>query len=305
VPPITNAPGLESRYGVQTPLRSAWPGRRRDFAARARRALRKYGKIAQVSLMERLTYRTDFVLSWSMELTSLLTGILLWEAIYEGAGQAQLSGFDRREMIAYLLLVHMGRMFSRTPGLALRFAYEIRHGTLKNYLLQPLDMFAYQFSRWAGYRLAYLAMSIFPYGVVLFFCRNYFNGFPGLPVVAAYVTASLLGLVVSFCFEAAIGMAGFWFLEVTAFLYVVNAVNYFVSGQMLPLDLLPPFWAAALKLLPFQYLGYFPAVVFMGKVQGEELAYGLLIELAWGLVFFVLSRWLYHRGLRRYSAYGG
>lgn len=60
-----------------------------------------------------------------------------------------------------------------------------------------------------------------------------------------------------------------------------------------------------LKALPFQYLGYFPAVVFLGKVSGPDLARGLLIESAWVVALIALSRWLYGRGLRRYSAYGG
>ena len=32
-------------------------------------------------------------------------------------------------------------------------------------------------------------------------------------------------------------MIGFWFLEVTSFLYIVNTLNFFVSGQMFPLGL--------------------------------------------------------------------
>ena len=60
-------------------------------------------------------------------------------------------------------------------------------------------------------------------------------------------------------------MVGFWFLEVTSFLYVINTLNFFVSGHMFPIDLLPPFWANLFKLLPFQYLAYFPAAVFLGK----------------------------------------
>ena len=39
-------------------------------------------------------------------------------------------------------------------------------------------------------------------------------------------------------------MVGFWFLEVTSFLYIINTLNFFVSGHMFPLDLLPawPGW---------------------------------------------------------------
>jgi ABC-2 type transport system permease protein len=57
--------------------------------------------------------------------------------------------------------------------------------------------------------------------------------------------------------------------------------------------------------MPFQYLAYFPAVIFLRKVEGPELVQGLLIQLAWAVAFVFLTRWLFHRGLRRYSAYGG
>jgi ABC-2 type transport system permease protein len=82
-------------------------------------------------------------------------------------------------------------------------------------------------------------------------------------------------------------------------------LNFFVSGHMFPLDLLPPFWAGVMKALPFQYMAYFPAVVFLGKVRGEALAWGLAIELFWAVAFAWLARWMYVRGLKRYGAYGG
>ncbi len=121
----------------------------------------------------------------------------------------------------------------------------------------------------------------------------------------AYIASLLLAFLVGFFFEATIGMISFWLLEVTSFLYVINTLNFFVSGHMFPLDLLPPFWAGLLKMLPFQDMAYFPATVFLGKIQGTELAYGLLAELAWAVAFIALARVLYRLGLRRYSAYGG
>jgi ABC-2 type transport system permease protein len=268
------------------------------------RALRKYGKIIRVSLIERVTYRGDFFLSTLLRFLPMVTTILLWEAIYTGSQKATLSGFNRREMIAYLLLVHISRMFSSMPGLAPGIARDIREGTLKKYLLQPIDMIAYLVSYRAAHKLAYIATSALPYGLLFFLCRSYFDGWPGLLLIP-YAVSLLLGFVIGFFFEASIGMIGFWFLEVTSFLYVINTLNFFVSGQMFPLDLLPGFWATLLKRLPFQYMAYFPATIFLRKVQGADLAYGLLWEFLWALFFIGLSRWLYRRGLRRYSAYGG
>ena len=52
-------------------------------------------------------------------------------------------------------------------------------------------------------------------------------------------------------------------------------------------------------------MAYFPAAVFLEKVRGPDLVYGLVGEFVWAAVFVVLARWLYRLGLRRYSAYGG
>jgi ABC-2 type transport system permease protein len=100
-------------------------------------------------------------------------------------------------------------------------------------------------------------------------------------------------------------MLGFWFLEVTSLLYVINTLAFFVSGQMFPLDLLGPTWGGVLKALPFQYLAYFPASVFLGKVQGADLWRGLLTALVWVVAFVAMARLLFRAGVRRYSAFGG
>jgi ABC-2 type transport system permease protein len=270
------------------------------------RAVRKYVNIFRVSLIERMAYRGDFLLGTILRFFPVITTILLWKAVFAGNQQKPIAGFTENRMIAYLLLIHISRMFSSMPGLSGAIARDIREGTLKKYLLQPLDMIGYLLSYRAAHKVAYITTSAAPYAGLFLFCSGYFVGlWPDALTLLAYIASLLLAFLIGFFFEASMGMVGFWFLEVTSLLWVVNTVNYFVSGQMFPLDLLGPPWNTILKWLPFQYLAYFPAVVFLGEVQGQALVEGLLMELAWAAVLIVLSRWLFARGLRRYSAYGG
>src|SRR4051812_39404629 len=96
------------------------------------RSLRKYFNIFRASLTERLAYRADFFLSTLLRFLPVLTTILLWHAVYVAAGPGQrLSGYSEDDMIAYLLLVHISRMFSSMPGLAHGIARDIRDGNLK------------------------------------------------------------------------------------------------------------------------------------------------------------------------------
>ena len=266
---------------------------------------RKYSKILRVSLIERMTYRGDFFLGTILRFLPTITTILLWQAIYAGSGKADLAGFNQKQMIAYLLLIHISRMFSSMPGLASGIARDIRDGSLKRYLLQPIDMLTYLLSYRAAHKAAYIVTACLPYGVLFFCFRYYFESFPDAWTFIAYLVSLLLAFVIGFFFEACIGMIGFWFLEVTSLLYIVNTLNFFVSGHMFPLDLLPQPWSGLLRSLPFQYMAYFPAVVFLGRVQGVKLIHGLLGELVWAVVLIVLTRGLYRLGLRRDSAYGG
>lgn len=270
-------------------------------------ALRKYSKILRASLVERMTYRTDFFLSTLLRFLPMLTTILLWHAIYVGAGDdsALSAKFTLRQMISYLLLVHISRMFSSMPGLAHGIARDIRDGNLKKYLLQPIELIPYLMAYRIAHKIAYIVMSALPYGLLFFLCRDYLPEWPDAWTFAGYVAALFMAFVIGFFFEASIGMIGFWFLEVTSVLYVINTLSFFVSGHMFPLDLLPAPWDTVLKTLPFSYLAYFPAAVFVGKIRGEALVQGLLIEAAWAVGLIVLAHVLYRRGLRYYSAYGG
>jgi ABC-2 type transport system permease protein len=267
--------------------------------------IRKYFKIFHVALIERLTYRSDFLLSSALRLLPMVTTILLWTAVFAGSNQYELAGFRLSEMIAYLLLVHISRMFSSMPGLAGGIALDIREGTIKKYLLQPLDMLGYLITYRVAHKIAYIVTSFLPYAGLFAICSHYFDTLPDAERWLVYILSLLLAFVVGFYFEACIGMVGFWLLDVTSLLYIVNTLNYFISGHMFPIDLLPDPWVRVLKWLPFQYMAYFPAAVFLGKIRGPDLWYGLLGEAAWALLLMLLARTLFRIGLRRYSAYGG
>lgn len=77
------------------------PSRRGD----TRRRIAKYLAIFRVSLSERMTYRGDFLIATILRFLPMLTTILLWQAIYVGAGRehSDLEGFRFKDMIAYLL----------------------------------------------------------------------------------------------------------------------------------------------------------------------------------------------------------
>ncbi|MBL9125643.1 MAG: ABC-2 family transporter protein [Planctomycetaceae bacterium] len=282
-----------------------------DAAATASRSAgwfaqaRTWWTMLRLSLEERLVYRGDFALGTFMRFLPIVTQIFLWAAIFAANGDRPIAGYSYPDFVAYYLLTMISRAFSSMPGLSTNIALEIRNGGVKRYLIQPIDMLGFLFLQRLAHKLVYYAVACVPFAIVFFLCRGFFPGWPSLEVLAAYLLSLVLAFVLGFFLEATLGMIGFWFLEVSSLFFVYMLFNFFCSGHMFPIDMLPGVWKTLVSSTPLPYLAYFPAAVFLGKIQGAELVNGLIIELAWVIFFMVLSRVVFTQGVRRYSAFGG
>ncbi len=247
-----------------------------------------------------------------MRFLPIITQIFLWYAIFdsignvEGEGATQIGGFGFREMVAYYLVTMIARAFSSMPGLASGIALQIREGEIKRYLIQPIDLIGFLLLNRVAHKLAYYAVAVAPFALVFFLCRGYFvDGWPPASVIAAFVGSLIMGFLIGFFLEAAIGMIGFWFLEVSSLLFVYMLFSFFLSGHMFPLTLLPDGIEAVVNFLPLKYLAFFPAAIFLGKIPEQDLPRELAIEALWLAFFVILCRVAYARGVARYSGYGG
>lgn len=266
--------------------------------------------ILRIGVEERLVYRGDFAIGTLMRFLPIVTQIFLWWAVFDSVGgvrsQADIEGYRFENVVAYYLLTMVSRAFSSMPGLASGIARQIRNGEIKKYLIQPVDLIGFLLLSRLAHKLTYYAVATIPFAIVFFLCRGYFvDGWPEASRLAAFAVSLLLGFLLGFFLEASIGLIGFWWLEVSSLLFVYMLLSYFLSGHMFPLDMLPAPWNYLVDVMPLKYLAYFPSAVFLGKVSGPDLVRELSIAAGWVVFFMVLSRVMYHLGVRRYSGFGG
>lgn len=264
--------------------------------------------ILRTSIEERLVYRADFALGTLFRFLPIITQIFLWAAIFEqdasGSGR-QIAGFNFHSMVAYYLLAMLARAFSSMPGLASGIAREVRDGTVKKYLTQPIDMLGYLFWHRVAHKLVYYAVAAGPFALVFWLCRGFFPGWPDTTTLLAFLASLVMAFLIGFLLEALIGMIAFWFLEVSSLLFIYMMINYFLSGHMLPLDLFPAPIVAVIDWLPFKYLAYTPPAIFLGLYDHAKLVHELMIEALWVLGLLAANRVAFAGGVRRYSAFGG
>ena len=272
--------------------------------------------ILSISLQERFVYRGDFALGTLMRFLPIVTQIFLWSAVFSAVRQKTIAGYSYEDFVAYYLLTMISRAFSSMPGLASQIGGQIRSGDIKKYLTQPVDMIGFFLLGRVAHKIAYYTVAIAPFALVFFLCRGFFHGWPDGTTLAAFIASLLLSFLLGFFLESCMGLVGFWFLEVSSLLFVYMLLNFFLSGHMFPLDMLPAWtksWGVLppipvqgiVESLPFAYLAYFPPAILLGKVPTWEVYYVLTTQALWVALFALLSRLLYLRGLRRYGGYGG
>ena len=286
---------------------------RRDRASFSQK-LACWWMIFRIALEEKLAYRGDFALGTLMRFLPIITQIFLWWAIFESVAassgentrDALLVGYSFPDMVAYYLLSMLGRAFSSMPGLAASTAKQIREGEIKKYLIQPIDMIGFLLLGRAAHKVAYYTIATLPFALVFFLCRDYFvGGWPSYSVMAGFIVSLIFAFLLGYFLDLCIGLIGFWFLEVSSLLFVYMLLNFFLSGHMFPLDLLPEPFRSMVALLPFQYMAYFPAAIFLGKIPEDQVWTQIAIEGLWVIGLIFLAKFLYARGVRRYSGFGG
>jgi ABC-2 type transport system permease protein len=260
--------------------------------------------ILRTAIEERLVYRADFAFSTLVRFLPIVTQIFLWSAIFQNDATRELKGYNFGQMVSYSLLVMLARAFSSMPGLATGIAGSIADGSVRKYLIQPVDMLDHLFWHRVAHKLVYYVIAAGPFALVFWLCRVHLPGWPAWPVTVAFVASLLMSFAVGFLIESLIGLIAFWFLEVSSLIFIYMMLSYFLSGHMIPLEWLEQ-WIPFVNYLPFKYLAYTPAAIMLGQIPVNQLPRELLVQAAWIAALFAMNRVAFNRGVQRYSSFGG
>ena len=142
--------------------------------------------------------------------------------------------------------------------------------------------------------------------VIVFFVLREYIELPAEPVTwLAFASSTVLAALLQFFIAYSIAMLAFWILEISTIIFIIYSFEYFLSGRIFPLDMLPPWLSGFVKWAPFTYELYFPVQIFMERVKGPALIEGLAIQAGWVILAWLAAVTLWRRGVKKYQAVGG
>ena len=123
--------------------------------------------------------------------------------------------------------------------------------------------------------------------------------------LAAFVSL-VMSAFIQFFLTYALSMMAFWILEISTIVFIVYSFEYFLGGQMFPLDIMPPAIQAVMKWLPFYYELVLPDRDLPRAVcAARKCSSALAIQCGWMLAMWGAANLMWKRGLGHYQAVGG
>jgi len=268
--------------------------------------MNKYWHVINVGIQNNLTYRFNFLIRAVFGLIPLIAVLYVWRTIYAGNGAGSSVGtYTLAEMISYYLLTTVVDALTAVNEDDWQIAADIKDGQISQFLLKPIDYLAYRLCLFISGRVTYLAVATIPLVIFIFCLRQYFVLPSDWMTVGWFVISILLTALLQFFMSYTMAMLAFWVLEVSTFIFILFAFEYIASGHLFPVDILPRYLERVLYFTPFPYQLYFPISIYMGKAAGNDLLRGLAAQLFWVGAAYGMARWMWQRGIKKYSAVGG
>lgn len=265
----------------------------------------KYWHVLNIGLQNTLVYRMNFLFRATFGLIPLIAVISVWRTIYAGKPGGQIASYELTQMISYYLVITIVDALTAVTEDDWQIAADIKDGNISQFLLKPMDYLTYRLCLFGAGRLVYAAFALVPTVVFIWLLRDNFVLPPDAASAAGFVVSLVLTALLQFLFSFTLALLAFWVLEVATFIFIAFAFEYIAGGHLFPLDLLPPAVVSALDYTPFPYMLFFPVSIWLGRVNGNALWLGVLVQLLWVIAAYALARLVWSRGIKKYSAVGG
>ncbi len=257
--------------------------------------IRKAQTLLAINYAYMVEYRAELIL-WvlSGSLPIILMGVWIQ------AAQSGRFGLTSTQFARYFLTVFIVRQFT-VIWVVYEFEREVVEGKLSPRLLQPLDPVWHHVASHLAERAARMPFTLL---LIAFFFILYPQSFwiPSLGNCLLFAFSIILAFSLRFIIQYTFALCAFWTERASAIENVFFLFYLYLSGLIAPLAVFPEPVRAVVMWTPFPYLVNFPVSLLMGLPV--NIGQGFLIIFGWGLLFYLLNRWLWRQGLKRYSGMG-
>jgi ABC-2 type transport system permease protein len=263
--------------------------------------LRIYQRFWHVNWAEQWQYRANLLMYLLYWIVSPVVYLAVWTTIAKSQGSV--GGLTANDFITYYLTLLIVDQFTSEITIHM-LAYKIQDGTLAGELLRPVHPIL---TGSLVNNLAFKAltlMALIPVWIVLavLFRPNFSTVTLGSVLLA--IPAIVIGFAISFFLGASITCIAFWTTRVNAVYEFYSTVGILLSGQFVPLQLMPAAVQQVARFLPFQMFRYVPIEIILNQLTPQAILWDYAAAILWLLASILIFRWTWREGIKHFSAVG-
>jgi ABC-2 type transport system permease protein len=252
-------------------------------------------------LIGTMQYRVQEGLAIIGLLVESLIYLVVWTTVAREQG-GEVGGFTVGEFAGYFVAWMFVRNIT-TGWSPFAMEWRIRRGDFNSLLLRPIHPIVTDTSDMLASKTVAM-FTVVPAMVVL--ALIFKPDFALVPwSLLALIPAIIVAFMLRYTLMYVLALTAFWTTRVTALFELWFAAEFFFSGRIAPLTVLPEWAQQVAAYLPFQWMFYFPLELLLGRSTPEQAAQGFLIQLVWLAVTMLLVRMVWSRAVRQYAAVGG
>lgn len=263
--------------------------------------MKKYRIVFKNSWQKELEYRIDFFLGRLRSIVVLLLLYFVWTSL--SGNSVRFAGYTGDELVTYVFLVNIIRQVV-FGAQSRRTAQEINDGAFSAYLVKPINHFWYVFWSEAAQRSINFLAAVVEIAVFAFIFKASFIFQTDWQILISFATAVILALFLYFILSHLVSLIAFWSREAMGPRFLFEWFLEFASGAYFPLNILSSVFYFFLIFLPFAYLIYFPASLYLGKLNGWQILTGISIQFLFIVAIGFFTTLVWKNGLKRYSGEG-
>jgi ABC-2 type transport system permease protein len=262
--------------------------------------LRKWKAVFGIYFQDGIAYRASGLIWITTDLVTAVTMPLVWAKASSATGV--IAGFTTSDFVLYYLCMLLLGSFI-TSHIMWELAMEIKEGQFTTQLLRPMSIYQVNFFRNLSWRV--IRMCLFaPFFVALLFLYRGTLGQAQVYVGWEFWASFLMGHLVSFSFVMMMAMFALFTEEVMSIFELYYIPMLFLSGQLFPVSVMPP-WAQTLaKAMPFYFTTGAPTEILIKRVNGDQIFHLLGMQAFWITFCYLASRFLWAKGLKHYTGVG-
>lgn len=263
--------------------------------------MNKYLAVFNISWQQGLVYRLNFFLWRVRSVLQFLLVYFVWWTVFES--NDTVFNYNLSQILTYIMVASLIRAIILSSRV-IDVAGQINEGTIVNFLVKPLGFIKYYFARDLADKLLNILFVIVEITLLIVILKPKLLLQQDPQILALFILATLLGLLLYFTMAFIIGMLAFWVENAWGPLFLIMILLEGFGGGLFPIDILPKNIAGVLLLTPFPYFIYFPAKIYLGTMPVNEIIYGFGVLVFWTVAGWYLMLKVLQKGLRHYSAFG-